>query len=219
MSSAHARRLRRDEQREQRELGEIHDPSVGSTSRSIQNVSLIQYTRHLPRAPPALDARPRASVSEENSSERPRAYSADSSPEHAHAFYTLHITMCSSVLPMSVTDRPAYATLPPSRKDIACDPYHPTPPQMSRQASHAAGAHAARSRTYPLLVRERLAPGPARLWAGPRIRPETRHAPDNGMFNQELGWWGCSWVLDEEKRFSARRAAVGDSVEKGTQRA
>ena len=39
MSSAHARRLRRDEQREQRELGEIHDPSVGSTSRSIQNVS------------------------------------------------------------------------------------------------------------------------------------------------------------------------------------
>ena len=99
MSSAHARRLRRDEQREQRELGEIHDPSVGSTSRSIQNVSLIQYTRHLPRAPPALDARPRASVSEENSSERSRAHSADQSTKHVHALYTLHISMCPSVLP------------------------------------------------------------------------------------------------------------------------
>ena len=33
----------------------------------------------------------------------------------------------------------------------------------------------------------RLAPGPARVRAGHRIRPETRHVSDNEMLNQELG--------------------------------
>ena len=60
-SLAHAR-LRRDEQQERRELGEIHDPSVGSTSRNIQRISLFNNTRHLPRTPPASDAQALASA-------------------------------------------------------------------------------------------------------------------------------------------------------------
>ena len=92
--------------------------SADSASRSIQSVSLIQYTRHLPRAPPALDARPQASVSEENSSEAPHRHLAHI-PQTNQRNMCMHSTLCIypcanqfSPFTPSVTDRPAYATPP-----------------------------------------------------------------------------------------------------------